>query len=467
MSPQTPERNLPHGHKHPESIGVRLARLTGARRPAILSLFTCATDRGRSVLRAPIKTDLISRFQDLHLSPALLRAVRDLGFEEPTPVQTAAIPAAIDGKDVLASASTGSGKSAAFGIPLVEALAKEKPGTTRALILAPTRELAAQIADHLRALAKHTHVRVAAVYGGVGFAGQAAALKRGTEIVVATPGRLLDHLQQRTVSLAGITMLVLDEADRMLDMGFLPDVRSILSHVPAKRQTLFFSATIPPPVAKLAKEMLHNPVRVDLTPAEVSVDGLRQTVYSIDQQRKTDLFVELLKDGAIYSAIAFTRTKARANRLAAALTKHKVSADRIHGDRSQAQRTRALDDFKRGKYRVLVATDIAARGIDIVELGHVVNFDVPAVPEDYIHRIGRTARANAKGDAITFVAPDEEPLFRQIEKILGRRLSRAQGPVLPPAPAGVALPHHAAPHHSAAVAHRRPMRSRVRSAALR
>jgi ATP-dependent RNA helicase RhlE len=388
-----------------------------------------------------------------------LRAVRDLGFEKPTPIQSAAIPAALDGKDVLASASTGSGKSAAFGIPLVEALAKEKPGTTRALVLAPTRELAAQIADHLRALAKGTHVRVAAVYGGVGFAGQAAALKRGTEIIVATPGRLLDHLEQRTASLGRVSMLVLDEADRMLDMGFLPDVRSILARVPAERQTLFFSATIPPPVAKLAKEMLRSPVRVDLTPEKISVDGLRQTVYSIDQQRKTDLFVELLKDGAIYSAIAFTRTKARANRLAAALTKNKVSADRIHGDRSQAQRTRALDDFKRGKYRVLVATDIAARGIDIVELGHVVNFDVPAVPEDYIHRVGRTARAEAKGDAITFVAPDEEPLFRQIEKVLGRRLSRAQGPALPPPPAGVAIPHH----HAAPASQRRPTRSRVRS----
>jgi ATP-dependent RNA helicase RhlE len=358
----------------------------------------------------------------------MLRAIKDLGFNEPTPVQLAAVPPALSGKDVLASASTGSGKSAAFGIPLIEGLSKKAPGTTRALILAPTRELAAQIAEHLSALAKHTHVRVAPVYGGVGFSPQVAAFKRGTEIIVATPGRLLDHLSQRTASLASVSMLVLDEADRMLDMGFLPDVRRILKHIPAKRQTFFFSATIPPPIAALAKEMLNAPVRIDLTLPDVSVDGLRQTVYAVDQQRKTDLFVQLLKDGGIFNAIAFTRTKARANRLAAALSKHSVTVDRIHGDRSQLQRRRALDDFKRGKYRVLVATDVAARGIDIVDLGHVVNYDVPAVPEDYVHRVGRTARANATGDAITFVAPEEERLFRDIEKVLGRRLSRAKRP---------------------------------------
>jgi ATP-dependent RNA helicase RhlE len=397
-----------------------------------LARHLCAAHTKQFWFAPPRKTFLISSFDDLNLSPALLRAARELGFNQPTPVQSAAIPPALSGKDVLASAETGSGKSAAFGIPVIEALAKQAPGTTRALVLAPTRELAAQIAVHLRALAKHTQVRVAVIHGGVGFGAQAAALKRGTEIVVATPGRLLDHLTQRNGSLAQISMLVLDEADRMLDMGFLPVVRRILSYVPAKRQTLFFSATIPKPIAGLAKEMLHAPVRVDLSPRQVSVEGLRQTVYSVDQQRKTDLFVELLKDGKIHSAIAFTRTKARANRLAAALTKRQVQTDLIHGDRSQGQRTRALNDFKRGRYRVLVATDIAARGIDVVELGHVVNYDVPAVPEDYIHRIGRTARANATGDAITFVSPDEERLFTQVEKILGRRLDRAKRPELPP-----------------------------------
>jgi ATP-dependent RNA helicase RhlE len=361
----------------------------------------------------------------------LLSAVRELGFAEPTPVQLAAIPPGLAGRDVLASAATGSGKSAAFGIPLVQRVAALPRGKTHALILAPTRELAAQIAEHLRLLAKHTGVRVTAVYGGVGFGAQATALRRGTDIVVATPGRLLDHLAQGSTSLANVSLLVLDEADRMLDMGFLPAVRRLLKSLPAKRQTFFFSATIPPPIVALARDMLHDPVRVDLAPAVAPVAGLTQTVYSVDQQLKTALFVELLKDNAIYNALVFTRTKARANRLAAALEKHKVSVDRIHGDRSQAQRTRALADFKRGKCRVLVATDIAARGIDVVELGHVVNFDVPMVPEDYVHRIGRTARAEATGDAITLVAPEEEALFSQIERALGARLARTKRPPLP------------------------------------
>ncbi|MFN2459759.1 MAG: DEAD/DEAH box helicase [Candidatus Velthaea sp.] len=368
------------------------------------------------------------------LRPQLLRAVRELGFTTPTPVQSAAIPPALAGRDVLASAKTGSGKSAAFGLPLLEALAGQPRGTTRALILAPTRELAAQIAEHLSALAAHTGVKVAAVYGGVGFGAQAAAFKRGTDIIVATPGRLQDHLNQRTADLRSIRYLVLDEADRMLDMGFLPTVRRLLGYLPRERQTLFFSATIPGAIAGLVKEMLHDPVRIALSgPSGAPAGGITQTVYSIDQTRKVDLFLELLKDNAIYSAIAFTRTKARANRLAAALSKNHVLADRIHGDRSQAQRTRTLADFKRGKFRVLVATDIAARGIDIEALGHVVNYDVPMVPEDYVHRIGRTARAELTGDAITFVSGDEEKYFSQIERTIGKRLDRTKNPPLPDA----------------------------------
>jgi ATP-dependent RNA helicase RhlE len=361
--------------------------------------------------------------------------VRDLGFTEPTPVQLASIPPALAGKDVLASAATGSGKSAAFGLPLLQKLADQPRGKTRALILAPTRELAAQIAEHLEALARYTKVRVAAVYGGVGFSPQASAFRRGTDIIVATPGRLLDHLTQGTAVLDGITTLVLDEADRMLDMGFLPDVRRILRRLPAQRQTLFFSATIPAPIAALSKEILRDAVRIDLATAGAPASGISQTIYSIDQLRKADLLIELLKDNTIYSAIAFTRTKARANRLAARLEKHNVKVDRIHGDRSQAQRTRALEDFKLGKSRVLVATDIAARGIDIAALGHVVNYDVPMVAEDYVHRVGRTARMKATGDAITFVAPDEEKYFAQIERALGRRLDRSKNPPLPPASA--------------------------------
>ncbi|MDP9018179.1 MAG: DEAD/DEAH box helicase [Candidatus Eremiobacteraeota bacterium] len=334
------------------------------------------------------------------------------------------------GRDVLASAATGSGKSAAFGLPILQALIDLPRGKTRSLILAPTRELAAQITDHLTALAKHTQIKVAAVYGGVSFGSQVGAFKRGTDIIVATPGRLLDHMAQGTASLDSISILVLDEADRMLDMGFLPVVRRIIKKIPSKRQTLFFSATIPTAIAVLTREMLRDPVRVNLAPTTAPATGITQTIYTIDQQRKTDLLVELLKDNAIYSAIAFTRTKARANRLAAALEKNNIPAERIHGDRSQAQRTRALEDFKLGKYRILVATDIASRGIDIVDLGHVVNYDVPMVPEDYVHRIGRTARAKATGDAITFVSPDEEVFFAQIEKTLGKRLDRSKNPVL-------------------------------------
>ena len=374
-------------------------------------------------------------FDSLGLRPELLRAVRELQFTEPTPVQAAAIPPALSGQDVLGSAATGSGKSAAFGLPLIQALMDLPRGTTRALVLAPTRELAVQITQHITAFAKFTNVKVAAVYGGVGFAQQVGAFKRGTDIIVATPGRLLDHLAQRTASLDNVTLLVLDEADRLLDMGFLPAVRRVLRALPARKQTLFFSATIPDEIGGLAKELLHKPVRVDLAPAKGPAIGITQTVYTIDQQRKNDLLLELLKDNNIFSAIAFTRTKARANRLAAFLEKNGVPADRIHGDRSQAQRTRALADFKRGKFRILVATDIAARGIDIAELGHVLNYDVPMVPEDYVHRVGRTARAQATGDAITFVSADEEKYFAQIEKTLGKRLDRAKTPELPPAAA--------------------------------
>ncbi len=377
-------------------------------------------------------TELINvPFDTLGLRPELLRAVLDLGFTEPTPVQAAAIPPALAGRDVLASASTGSGKTAAFGLPLLQALADQPRGVMRALILAPTRELAAQITEHLTKLAVGSKIRIATIVGGVGFAGQIGAFKRGTEIIVATPGRLLDHLAQGTCSIASVEYLVLDEADRMLDMGFLPVVKRIVKMLVNKKQTLFFSATLPPAISELVNGLLKDPARVDLAPVAAPASGITQTIYSIDQQRKPELFLELLKDNAIYSAICFTRTKARANRLAALLAKNNVPAERIHGDRSQAQRTRALEDFKRGKFRVLVATDIAARGIDIVELGHVVNFDVPMVPEDYVHRVGRTGRNKASGDAITFVAPDEEKLFREIEKILGRRIDRAKTPELP------------------------------------
>ncbi len=354
-------------------------------------------------------------------------------FTEPTPIQVLSIPPALTGADVLASAETGSGKSAAFGLPILNALMDLPRGKTRALILAPTRELADQIAKHLTLLAKHTDIRVASVYGGVGFNPQAQAFKRGTEIIVATPGRLLDHISQGTAPLKDISTLVLDEADRMLDMGFLPVVRRIVRIIGPKHQTLFFSATFPAALSVLIREMLHDPVRVELAAKAAPVDTLTQKLYAVDQPFKTQLLLELLKDNVIYSAICFTRTKARADRVAAALQKHGIPTDLIHGDRSQIQRTRVLEDFKKGKSRVLVATDIAARGIDIIELGHVVNYDVPLQAEDYIHRIGRTARAQAEGDAITFVSPEEEPLIRQIEYLLGKPVDREKNPLAPEA----------------------------------
>jgi ATP-dependent RNA helicase RhlE len=367
------------------------------------------------------------------LQPTLLRAVKDMGFSEPTPIQVLAIPPALAGHDVLASAETGSGKSAAFGLPIIQALEKLPRGKTRALILAPTRELTDQIAKHLLELSKHTSIKVAAVYGGVAFAPQAKAFERKADIIVATPGRLLDHLSRGTAKLNDISILVLDEADRMLDMGFLPVVRRLIRMIPGEHQTLFFSATLPPQISGLIKEMLTDPVRVELAAKAAPVATVTQTLYAVPQENKTELLIELLKDNAIYTAIAFTRTKARANRLAAALEKHRIPTNLIHGDRSQSQRTHALENFKKGKYRVLVATDIAARGIDIEELGHVINYDVPLVAEDYLHRIGRTARAKATGDAITFVSYDEEPLIKQIEYILGKRLERAKNPLFPEA----------------------------------
>lgn len=382
-------------------------------------------------MRTSERSKIISRFDELGLRPELLRALRDLGFTEPTPIQSAAIPPALEGKDVLASAQTGSGKSAAFGLPIIERLAAGTPGKTQALVLVPTRELCEQIAEHLTSLAQHTKIRIAPVYGGVGFKGQINAFRKGVEIIVATPGRLMDHLRSGNLRLNGISTLVLDEADRMLDMGFLPAVRKIVAMLPKERQTLFFSATLPPAIAGLVRELLRDPVRVELAADRAPIELLTQRLYAVPQEHKTELLLELLKDNNIFTAIAFTRTKHRANRLVAALEKHNVAADVIHGDRTQQQRTRALESLKQGTCRVLVATDIAARGIDIAKLGHVVNYDVPLVPEDYVHRIGRTARAKEAGDAITFVAADEESLVRKIEFTIGRKLEREINPLFP------------------------------------
>jgi ATP-dependent RNA helicase RhlE len=367
-------------------------------------------------------------FTTFGLDPDLLRGVRELGFTRPTPIQQEAMPPALEGRDVFACAMTGTGKTAAFMLPILQRLKAKRRGTTRALVLTPTRELAAQIEEHLSALAIHTALSGAAVYGGVGMGPQEHAFRHGVDVVVATPGRLLDHLRQPYARLEGLEILVLDEADRMLDMGFLPDIRRILRHLPAKRQTLFFSATMPPPIATLAAEMLRNPVVIDVGRPSAPASGITHAVYPVAAELKSALLTALLKGGEMRSAIVFTRTKHRANRLADYLLRKGIRVARIHGNRSQAQRADALAGFKAGRHQVLVATDIAARGIDVEALSHVVNFDVPKASEDYIHRVGRTARADASGDAFLLVSPQEESDLRRIEKAIGKRLPRVTLP---------------------------------------
>jgi ATP-dependent RNA helicase RhlE len=366
----------------------------------------------------------LSDFSDFGLDPDLLRGIESMGFEQPTPIQQDAIPPALAGRDVLACAMTGSGKTAAFLLPILHRL-KEKPrGTTRALVLAPTRELAAQIVEHMKAFAQFTDLKGAAVFGGVAMGPQEKAFRKGVDVLVATPGRLLDHFQNDYAKLEGLEILVLDEADRMLDMGFLPDVRRVLQHLPRPEQTLFFSATLPPPIVELAGEMLREPARLNVERKSAPATGITQAVYPVQENLKPYLLVELLRRGDIKNVLVFTRTKHRANRLADFLERHGVPCDRIHGNRSQAQRTDALSRFKSGDLQVLVATDIAARGIDVEALSHVINFDVPNIPEDYIHRVGRTARAEMVGDAFTFVAEEEAAELQAIEREVGSRLPR-------------------------------------------
>ncbi|HEY7369490.1 MAG TPA: DEAD/DEAH box helicase [Thermoanaerobaculia bacterium] len=367
-------------------------------------------------------------FSDFGLNADLLRGVKELGFSRPTPIQTDAIPPAMAGRDVLATAATGSGKTAAFLLPILHKLAGRPRRATRALILTPTRELAAQIDEHAKALAVHTPLEAAAVFGGVAMGPQEHAFRAGVDVLVATPGRLLDHFRFGYARLEALEILVLDEADRMLDMGFLPDIQRVLKHLPPKRQTLFFSATMPPAIASLARQILKDPATVNMERPAAPAAGITQAVYPVPGNLKTQLLAELLSRGDLENALVFTRTKHRANRLYEALAKRGIRAERLHGNRSQAQRTQALAGFKSGRYRVLVATDIAARGIDVEALPHVVNFDVPHVPDDYIHRVGRTARAERTGDAFTFVSPEEEADLRAIEKALGRRLPRVTVP---------------------------------------
>ncbi len=367
-------------------------------------------------------------FTSFGLDSALLKSIQELGFTRPTPIQLESIPPAMQGRDLIACAQTGSGKTAAFLLPVMNALLSRPRRTTRALVLTPTRELAAQIHEDFTALSTHTPLTSAAVYGGVGMGPQEHAFRAGVDLLVATPGRLLDHFSKPYAKLDQLEFLILDEADRMLDMGFLPDIRRVLRHIPTKRQTLFFSATMPGPIGALAKDMLKNPVAINQERVSKPAVGITQAVYPVSQNLKSNLLVELLNRGLLQEALVFTRTKHRANRLADQLLRQNFSATRIHGNRSQPQRLEALAGFKSGKYRVLVATDIAARGIDVEDLSHVVNFDVPAASEDYIHRVGRTGRAEATGEAFTFVSKEEEGDLRAIERAINKTLPRVTLP---------------------------------------
>jgi ATP-dependent RNA helicase RhlE len=367
-------------------------------------------------------------FGSLKLHPDLLRGVAELDFVKPTTIQSEAIHPALDGRDVLACAMTGSGKTAAFLLPILHLLIGQPRGTTRALVIVPTRELAAQVLQELNDLGVHTPITAAAIFGGVGMRPQEHAFRSGVDVIIATPGRLLDHLKQPYAKLNNVTHLVLDEADRMLDMGFLPDIKRVLQHLPKKRQTLFFSATLPAPIVALSRELLHQPVLLNVERAARPAVGITQAVYPVPQELKAALLVTLLEREVMKEALVFARTKHRANRLWEFVTARGLNAARIHGNRSQAQRTDALEGFKSGRYRVLVATDIAARGIDVEALGHVVNFDVPVAAEDYIHRVGRTARAELTGEAFTFFAPEESEELRSIERAIGHPLLRVTVP---------------------------------------
>jgi ATP-dependent RNA helicase RhlE len=386
-------------------------------------------------------------FTSLGLAEALVHAVADQGYTEPTPIQLQAIPAVLAGSDLLAGAQTGTGKTAAFVLPLLHLLSHRRTAhdgarhrAVRALILTPTRELAAQVEESVRVYGKYLRLTSMAMYGGVGIHPQIAQLKRGVDIVVATPGRLLDHLGQRTLDLSHVEVLILDEADRMLDMGFIRDIRRVLAVLPARRQNLLFSATFSDDIRTLAEGLLTNPLTIDVAPRNATVEGIAQRVHPVDRERKRELLSHLIGQNQWHQVLVFTRTKHGANKLALQLNQDGITALAIHGNKSQAARTRALSEFKDGRLQVLVATDIAARGIDIDELPHVVNYDLPNVPEDYVHRIGRTGRAGANGEALSLVCVDETAFLRDIERLLHRALPREIIAGFEPDPHAVARP---------------------------
>jgi ATP-dependent RNA helicase RhlE len=364
-------------------------------------------------------------FSSLPLSASLQRAVAEKGYTTPTPIQVQAIPPLVEGRDLLGIAQTGTGKTAAFALPILERLAKaprRRGKAPRVLVLGPTRELAAQVKDNFEAYAKHTKVRCGVIFGGVGPQPQVDLLRRGLDVLVATPGRLLDLMGQGHVDLSALEVFVLDEADRMLDMGFIHDVRRVMKALPKDRHSLLFSATMPPDIAELAGNLLKDPVRVEVTPPSTTVERIEQRVLFVEKPDKPRLLEVLLGDRDIERSLVFTRTKHGANRVAKKLVEAQVTAEAIHGNKSQTARTRALANFKSGATRVLVATDIAARGIDIPGVTHVINFDLPNVPESYVHRIGRTARAGQDGVAISFCDEEERAYLRDIEKKTGQKV---------------------------------------------
>jgi len=376
-----------------------------------------------------LQEKVISTFDSLGLRAELLRAVAEKGYTEPTPIQSKAIPVVLSGRDLLGAAQTGTGKTAGFTLPLLQNLAGKATGShsparhpVRALILTPTRELAAQVEESVRTYGKYIGLRSSLVYGGVGMQPQVDALRRGVDVLVATPGRLLDHVQQKTVDLRQVEILVLDEADRMLDMGFIHDIRKVLALLPAKRQNLLFSATFPEEIRKLAASFMHEPQTVEVARRNTPAELVAQVAHPVDAARKRELLAHLVKSNDWRQVLVFVKTKHGANRLAEQLVRAGVEADAIHGNKSQGARTRTLKSFKDNELRVLVATDIAARGLDIEALPHVVNYDLPHVPEDYVHRIGRTGRAGAEGEAVSLVSHEDRPLMAAIEKLMNRKV---------------------------------------------
>ncbi|MET3851251.1 DEAD/DEAH box helicase [Paenibacillus sp. OAE614] len=382
-------------------------------------------------------------FKDLKLDPNILKALAKQNYTEPTPIQAQSIPAVLAGRDLLGCAQTGTGKTAAFSLPIIQLLSREprKPGAgrrVRALILTPTRELAIQIMDNVKAYSQYTDLRAVVIVGGVPQKPQERALQQGADIVIATPGRLIDLIHQKHIDLQHIQMLVLDEADRMLDMGFIHDVKRIIAVMPKRKQTLFFSATMPPEINGLIQTLLVNPVKVEVTPVSSTAERIEQSVYLLAAGSKLQMLNQLLQDPSIESALVFTRTKRGADRVARALKKANITAEAIHGDKSQNSRQNALNHFKNGTTRILVATDIAARGIDIDELPYVINFNLPNIPETYVHRIGRTGRAGMSGSAISFCEADELPYLKDIEKLIGKAIPEVKGHDYPMEPQAAA-----------------------------